>query len=179
MASGVGLSVGATNLAAVVVGSTVMTRTPVLTLFGHRSPEVGIPSENPNLDESVAQRVDGGGMPVRRVGHADRACRRCPVGGGEQQRAQRGGEHVLPAMRGTVGGHHAHRIADPVDEVGDDQTALGEVGVLAGHPHLGRSVRIQRHHRRPRHRGPAHYYGRQSGGADRQPYPVRHVTPSR
>ena len=51
MADGVGLSVGATNLAAVVVGRTAVTRSPVLTLYPHRPPEVGVPSENPNLTE--------------------------------------------------------------------------------------------------------------------------------
>ncbi|MGV0606323.1 Hsp70 family protein [Mycolicibacterium sp. XJ1904] len=51
MADGIGLSVGATNLAAVVVGRSALTRSPVLTRFPHRPPEVGVPSENPNLDE--------------------------------------------------------------------------------------------------------------------------------
>lgn len=51
MADGLGLSVGATNLAAVVVGRTAVTRSPVLTLYPHRPPEVGVPSENPNLNE--------------------------------------------------------------------------------------------------------------------------------
>src|ERR1700748_3599438 len=47
----VGLSVGATNLAAVVVGRAAGARCPVLTLYQHRPPEVGVPSENPNLNE--------------------------------------------------------------------------------------------------------------------------------
>lgn len=51
MSDGVGLSVGATNLTAVVVGRTAVTRSPVLTLYPHRPPEVGVPSENPNLNE--------------------------------------------------------------------------------------------------------------------------------
>lgn len=45
-----GLSVGATNLAAVTADRTV-TRRPVLTLYRQRPPEVGVPSENPKLDE--------------------------------------------------------------------------------------------------------------------------------
>ncbi len=45
-----GLSIGATNLAAVTADRAV-TRKPVLTLYGQRPPEVGVPSENPNLDE--------------------------------------------------------------------------------------------------------------------------------
>ncbi len=50
MADGVGLSVGATNLTAVAVGRTAVTRSAVLTLFPNRPPEVGVPSENPRLN---------------------------------------------------------------------------------------------------------------------------------
>ena len=67
MADGVGLSVGATNLAAVVVGRTAVTRSPVLTLYPHRPPEVGVPSENPNLTERgliITDFVDRVGDPV-------------------------------------------------------------------------------------------------------------------
>ncbi len=45
-----GLSIGATNLAAVTAGHAV-TRKPVLTLYRQRPPEVGVPSENPRLNE--------------------------------------------------------------------------------------------------------------------------------
>lgn len=45
-----GLSIGATNLAA-VTAEFAITRRPVLTLFRQRPPEVGVPSENPRLDE--------------------------------------------------------------------------------------------------------------------------------
>ncbi|MBO0879788.1 MAG: Hsp70 family protein [Mycobacterium sp.] len=48
--SALGLSVGATNLAAVTAGRAV-TRKPVLTLYRQRPPEVGVPSENPMLNE--------------------------------------------------------------------------------------------------------------------------------
>src|SRR5215211_1264144 len=67
MSDGVGLSVGATNLAAVVVGRTALTRSPVLTLYPHRPPEVGVPSENPNLNERgliITDFVDRVGDPV-------------------------------------------------------------------------------------------------------------------
>jgi actin-like ATPase involved in cell morphogenesis len=67
MADGVGLSVGATNLAAVVVGRTAVTRSPVVTLYPHRPPEVGVPSENPNLTERgliITDFVDRVGDPV-------------------------------------------------------------------------------------------------------------------
>ncbi|OBF12172.1 molecular chaperone [Mycobacterium sp. ACS4054] len=45
-----GLSIGATNLAAVAADQAV-TRKPVLTLYPERAPEVGIPAENPRLDQ--------------------------------------------------------------------------------------------------------------------------------
>src|SRR5690348_6876446 len=48
--SALGLSVGATNLAA-VTAERAMTRRPVLTLYRQRPPEVGVPSENPMLNE--------------------------------------------------------------------------------------------------------------------------------
>jgi hypothetical protein len=67
MSDGVGLSVGATNLTAVVVGRTALTRSPVLTLYPHRPPEVGVPSENPNLNERgliITDFVDRVGDPV-------------------------------------------------------------------------------------------------------------------
>src|SRR5579859_46804 len=67
MSDGVGLSVGATNLVAVVVGRAAVTRSPVLTLFGHRPPEVGVPSENPKLTERgliITDFVDRVGDPV-------------------------------------------------------------------------------------------------------------------
>lgn len=67
MSDGVGLSVGATNLTAVVVGRTAVTRSPVVTLYPHRSPEVGVPSENPNLTERgliITDFVDRVGDPV-------------------------------------------------------------------------------------------------------------------
>lgn len=46
----IGLSIGATNLAAVTADRAV-TRRPVLTFYAQRPPEVGIPSENPKLAE--------------------------------------------------------------------------------------------------------------------------------
>src|SRR5258708_20348492 len=67
MADGVGLSVGATILPAVVVGRTAVTRSPVVTLYPHRPPEVGVPSENPNLNERgliMSDFVDRVGDPV-------------------------------------------------------------------------------------------------------------------
>ncbi len=48
--SALGLSIGATNLSAVTAERAV-TRRSVLTLYRQRSPEVGVPSENPKLNE--------------------------------------------------------------------------------------------------------------------------------
>jgi len=67
MSDGVGLSLGATNLTAVVVGRAAVTRSPVVTLYPHRPPEVGVPSENPNLTERgliITDFVDRVGDPV-------------------------------------------------------------------------------------------------------------------
>jgi molecular chaperone DnaK (HSP70) len=61
-----GLSIGATNLAA-VTAEVAITRKPVLTLFRQRPPEVGVPSENPRLDEPglvMSDFVDRVGDPV-------------------------------------------------------------------------------------------------------------------
>jgi len=48
----VGLSIGTTNLVAARAGTQPVTRRSVLTLYGYRPPEVGLPSQNPNLTES-------------------------------------------------------------------------------------------------------------------------------
>lgn len=51
MAEAVGLSIGATRFAGVQPGRTPVTRQSVLTLYARRSPELGVPGENPNLTE--------------------------------------------------------------------------------------------------------------------------------
>ncbi len=61
-----GMSIGATNLAAVTAGNAI-TRKPVLTLYRQRPPEVGVPSENPRLDEPglvITDFVDRVGDPA-------------------------------------------------------------------------------------------------------------------
>ena len=61
-----GLSMGATNLAAVTADRAV-TRKPVLTQYRQRPPEVGVPSENPKLNEPglvITDFVDRVGDPV-------------------------------------------------------------------------------------------------------------------
>ncbi|MBJ7386775.1 MAG: molecular chaperone, partial [Mycolicibacterium sp.] len=67
MTDGLGLSIGATNLTAVAVGRAAVRRSAVLTLYPHRPPEVGVPSENPNLAERgliLTDFVDRVGDPV-------------------------------------------------------------------------------------------------------------------
>jgi Hsp70 protein len=67
VADGLGLSVGAANLSAVVVDRAAVTRTAVLTLYPDRPPEVGLPSENPNLAQRgliINDFVDRTGDPV-------------------------------------------------------------------------------------------------------------------
>ena len=64
--SALGISVGATNLAA-VTADRALTRKPVLTLYRQRPPEVGVPSENPKLNEPglvITDFVDRVGDPA-------------------------------------------------------------------------------------------------------------------
>lgn len=51
MSDPLGLSIGVANITAARVGSAPVTRRSVLTLFGHRPPELGVPEDNPNLGE--------------------------------------------------------------------------------------------------------------------------------
>jgi hypothetical protein len=51
MSESLGLSIGVANLVAARVGSAPVTRRSVLTIFDHRAGEVGLPEENPNLNE--------------------------------------------------------------------------------------------------------------------------------
>src|ERR1700752_927510 len=51
MTDSLGLSIGMTNLVAARAGAPPVSRRAVLTLYPNRVPEVGLPSENPNLTE--------------------------------------------------------------------------------------------------------------------------------
>jgi Hsp70 protein len=51
MTDPLGLSIGTTNLVAARAGAPPVSRRAVLTLYPNRVPEVGVPSENPNLTE--------------------------------------------------------------------------------------------------------------------------------
>src|SRR6478736_8829448 len=102
MSDGVGLSVGATRLAAVIVGRTAVTRSPVVTLYPHRPPEVGVPSENPNLNERgliITDFVDRVGDPVGIVA-ADGSSHRADVLMAEALRAL---FHTLVGGRPSAG----------------------------------------------------------------------------
>jgi Hsp70 protein len=70
MSQGIGLSVGASNMAVVALRRTAALRQSVLTLYRHRAPEIGVPSENPNLNEPgliVTGFADRVGDPVGMV----------------------------------------------------------------------------------------------------------------
>ena len=51
MSDSLGLSIGVTNLVAARIGRAPVMRRSVLTLFNDRAPEVGVPGENPNLNQ--------------------------------------------------------------------------------------------------------------------------------
>lgn len=51
MTEALGLSIGVANLVAARVGSAAVSRKSVLTIFDNRAGEVGLPEENPNLNE--------------------------------------------------------------------------------------------------------------------------------
>lgn len=131
MADGIGLSIGSTNLTAVVVGRAAVTRSPVLTLFPHRAPEVGVPSENPNLNERGLILTDF----VERVGD--------PVGMLAPDGSSHRGEAVLAdalaaLLRTLTGGrppadpiavtHPAHWRANQIAALRAELAAIGGFG---------------------------------------------------
>src|SRR5271166_5742967 len=79
MTERIGLSIGATNFAAVASRGATATRRSVLTLYRHRPPELGVPFQNPDIDrrgQVLTDFVDRVGNPVRLVasdGSAHRA----------------------------------------------------------------------------------------------------------
>lgn len=131
MADGIGLSIGSTNLTAVVVGRAAVTRSPVLTLFPHRAAEVGVPSENPNLNERGLILTDF----VERVGD--------PVGMLAPDGSSHRGEAVLAdalaaLLRTLTGGrppadpiavtHPAHWRPNQVEALRAELAAVGGFG---------------------------------------------------
>ena len=94
MTGSLGLSIGTTNLVAAPGDAMPIVRRAVLTMFPHRVPEVGVPSENPRLDERglvITGFVERVGDPVPMVA-SDGAAHR-----GEQLVAQ-----ALEAMTRTA-----------------------------------------------------------------------------
>jgi actin-like ATPase involved in cell morphogenesis len=133
MADGVGLSVGATHLTAVVVGRAAVTRSAVVTLFPNRPPGVGVPSENPQLTSTergliFTDFVDRVGDPVGIV-----------ASDGSTHRAEVLLAEALRAMLYTVTNgrapadpvaiaHPAHWRPDTVDALGRALAAIPEFG---------------------------------------------------
>ncbi|MCV7380976.1 hypothetical protein BST11_08645 [Mycobacterium alsense] len=124
--TGLGLSIGATNLAA-VTADVAITRKPVLTLYRQRPPEVGVPSENPRLDEPglvVSDFVNRVGDPAGTVA-ADGSTHRSEALVADGLRAlayaATGGRPLPEAVAVT---YPAHWPGESVDAMG---AALGRV----------------------------------------------------
>jgi hypothetical protein len=118
MTDALGLSIGTTNLVAARVGRPPVIRRSVLTLFNDRAPEVGVPGENPNLNQPglvLSGFVDRVGDPVPLVA-AD----------GSAHQGERVLVEALDAMARTVGGGAPIAIAVPA------HWGPGTVGALRG-----------------------------------------------
>ena len=105
MSDALGLSIGMTNLVAARVGRPPVMRRSILTLFNDRAPEVGVPSENPNLNQPglvLSGFVDRVGDPVPLVA-AD----------GSSHSGERVLVEALDAMARTVDGGAPIAIAVP------------------------------------------------------------------
>ncbi|MGH3677358.1 MAG: Hsp70 family protein [Mycobacterium sp.] len=133
MADGVGLSVGATNLTAVVVGRAAVTRSAVVTHFPHRPPEVGVPSENPQLNPNergliFTDFVDRVGDPVGIVA-SDGSTHRAEVLLAEALRAMLNvvNDSRAPADPVAVT-HPAHWRPDTVEALRKALAAIPEFG---------------------------------------------------
>ncbi len=123
-----GLSIGSTNLAAVTAHQAI-TRKPVLTLFRHRSPEVGVPSENPKLDEPglvINDFIDRVGDPIA-IEAADGSVHRSAVLAADALRAlaytATGGRPLPESM---VIAYPAHWRRTAVDELGSALSRVSE-----------------------------------------------------
>jgi Hsp70 protein len=121
MAKGVrpalGLSIGSTNLAAVTADLAIV-RKPVLTLYRRRPPEVGVPSENPRLDEPglvITDFVDRVGDPVGIVA-ADGSVHRSDASLADALRAlayaATGGRHLPENVAVTYPAHWSSKSVD-------------------------------------------------------------------
>jgi Hsp70 protein len=118
MSDSLGLSIGMTNLVAARIGRAPVMRRSVLTLFNDRAPEVGVPGENPNVENRglvLSGFVERVGDPVPLVA-AD----------GSPHRGERVLVEALDAMARTVGGGAPIAIAVPA------HWGPGTVGALRG-----------------------------------------------
>ncbi|CAJ1496625.1 Hsp70 family protein [[Mycobacterium] kokjensenii] len=132
-----GMSVGATTLAAVTADRAV-TRRPVLTLFRDRPSQIGMPSENSAVSGSLhdrglvvtdfVDRVGGGGPVVASDGSTHRAEQLLADGLHALAYAVTEGQPIPPAVAVT---HPAHWSRDAVAAL---RTALGRVAEWAQHP---------------------------------------------
>src|SRR5690242_9160669 len=105
MSDSLGLSIGMTNLVAARIGRAPVMRRSVLTLFADRAAEVGVPSENPNLNQPgmvLSGFVERVGDPVPLVA-AD----------GSSHAGERVLVEALDAMARSVGGGSPIAIAVP------------------------------------------------------------------
>ncbi|MGV0624876.1 Hsp70 family protein [Mycolicibacter minnesotensis] len=128
-----GLSVGATTLAAVTADRAI-TRRPVLTLFRDRPSQIGVPSENSELHDrglvvtDFVDRVGGGTPVVASDGSTHRAEQLLADGLHALAYAVTEGRPIPPAVAVT---HPAHWSRDAVGAL---RTALGRVSEWAQHP---------------------------------------------
>ena len=105
MSDSLGLSIGMTNLVAARVGRPPVMRRAVLTLLSDRAPEVGVPGENPALNQPgvmLTGFVERVGDPVPLIAED-----------GSSHRAERVLVEALDAMARTVGGGSPVAIAVP------------------------------------------------------------------
>jgi molecular chaperone DnaK (HSP70) len=123
-----GLSIGSTNLAAVTADHAI-TRKPVLTLFRQRPPEVGVPSENPKLDEPglvITDFVDQVGDPVA-IEAADGSVHRSDALAADALRAlaytATGGRPLPESVAITYPAHWGRKA---VDELGSALSRVSE-----------------------------------------------------
>src|SRR3954469_21594982 len=105
MSDSLGLSIGMTNLVAARIGHAPVMRRSVLTLFSDRAPEVGVPGENPNLNQPglvLSGFVERVGDPVPLV-----------ASDGSSHRGERVLVEALDAMARLAGGGSPVTIAVP------------------------------------------------------------------
>ncbi|MDT5118491.1 MAG: hypothetical protein QOE30_4230 [Mycobacterium sp.] len=123
-----GLAIGATNFAAVTADHAI-TRKPVMTLYRERVPEIGVPSENPRLDQPglvITDFVDRVGDPIGIVA-ADGSVHRSEVLAADGLRAlayaaTNGG--TLPENVAVT--HPAHWGSNAVDALGSALSRVPE-----------------------------------------------------